>query len=594
MKRKIVLFMSVLSMILTFFTFPSAAAITKGATFFDYYSYSTQKKLTQMPYTMEAYVKQNEITSTAYSIFGNFRDTNTNSFSFRLQNGVPQVLLASLYDKGNYTVDFSKVAVGVNKWTHVSVTFNLETEKANCYIDGELKQTVALLPEQVEAIKTIDFVSDNKTHLTSLGTRHSSKGADSASRRDFKGEIGFFAAYSNTRTDAEIASDFKNYQNPDKNNLICAYNLNESGKPCYEDLSDNKNNLTWAARDFVNNEPEVENYDYSIAVVGDTQAISKISDTTAFYGLYDWITQNADSKKMKAVIGVGDITNNNTPEQWERAVTAFSKMKADVPFFNILGNHDNTDAYGGTVGIYKDYIKFNKTDSTDSFDNTIKTHYQKFKIGDTDWLILGLSCYPTEDEIKWAEEALIWHPFHNVILVTHSYLTAEGEINSGDDVPKIKSRLVDSFSNIVMVLCGHKRNDNVLLNTQTRTDGTTVHAVMANPQDADASVPGGVVTMLYFSENGKKVTTRNYVTAHDCYLGQNSSFTFELDLLENRKTEEESKETTSSETASFEETYSQDDTPAPEKKSSLPLIIGGGVAALIAAIVAVILIKKKK
>ncbi len=589
----------VLAVLIAAFSFPVSAQSPKtGTDFANYYSYSTTKTLTQMPRTMEAWINYSGATSNVQSIFGNFRSTNTNSFSLRVQSGTPRVLLASLYDMGEsaHTLNFTQVRVQAGQWTYLAVTFDVDNQKAHCYIDGELKQTLNISKVQLEAIKSIDFVSDNKTHLSTLGSSHASVG--SSSRRDFLGEIASFAAYSDVRTADEIKKDMESYSSPDKNSLMFAYEFKEKGCESYTDLSGNKTNLGWAGRDFVRKEDvsEPDKYDYSITIVGDTQAISKTPDTTAYYGLYDWISNNISSKKIQAVIGVGDITNNNTDEQWERAKTAFAKINNKVLHFPILGNHDNTDKYGGVVGIYKNYVPFNKTSTSDSYDGTIKSHYKEFKIGDTDWLILGLSYGPTTEELDWAKEVLLWHPKHNVILTTHAYLDGDGTILQKDAAPKIQSELVQAYSNIVMVVCGHMRNDNVLLFTETRADGTTVQALFTNPQDADASVPGGLATMLYFSENSTKVQVRNYATALDCYLGQDSCVEFNLDLVGNRKEPEK----VSSEivpVSSTQETVSDEvpvtTTPSEEKFPVVYIIIGGAVLVVLAVVI-VLVIKKKK
>ena len=81
---------------------------------------------------------------------------------------------------------------------------------------------------------------------------------------------------------------------------------------------------------------EPSDYDYSFAVIGDTQVISYIYPNN-MHTIYDWIVDNKDTHKISHVFGVGDITEKwakNDQEaltEWGNAKEAIYKMMALDP-----------------------------------------------------------------------------------------------------------------------------------------------------------------------------------------------------------------------------------------------------------------------
>src|SRR5687768_369115 len=78
---------------------------------------------------------------------------------------------------------------------------------------------------------------------------------------------------------------------------------------------------------------------FTIAVMPDTQHYEG-KHAPNFHAQTAWIaTQQAD-RRIAAVLHLGDITNNNRPEQWTVARDAMARLDGRVPYFMVPGNHD--------------------------------------------------------------------------------------------------------------------------------------------------------------------------------------------------------------------------------------------------------------
>lgn len=504
-------------------------APTSGASFENLPGYVTVSNPERMPCTFEAWVNMKE-TNGVSLIFGNQKETKTNSFAFLIRDGVPTLTIGIRAE----SISFYKSEIPCGQWTHVAIAADTEAMKFHCYINGELKESRSMIQGHVNAMEAVEFNSETKTHRTMVGGYFSQSGVVS---EPFCGRIGSFAAYSTARTAEEIAADYKNYRDPDTKGLMAAYVFEESGKAVYRDLSRGGIDLSWAGSSYLNEDELTlpENYDYSIMVIGDTQGLTQRSNDSGYFGMYNWLVKNIESKKIQAVIGVGDITDDNIPEQWEKASTAFAGLEGKVKHFPVLGNHDVSTSYGGDdPELFKQYLIFEQDENNGSFDGSMKSYFSRFEIQGQKYLFLGLGYVPSREELDWAKTVLEAHPDHNVILSCHGYLDDDGTPLTHSGAPEIREQLVLPYSNVVLVLCGHMHNENVLLYTEVREDRTTVQALLTNPQEYNYDVNLGIATGLYFTNGGKTVHVANHVAGYDAYLGADSVRTFELDLVHNR------------------------------------------------------------
>lgn len=134
--------------------------------------------------------------------------------------------------------------------------------------------------------------------------------------------------------------------------------------------------------DFIDIDSSSENYAFSFAAVGDTQKLlwyDLENGTTKFADMYDWIVENAEAKKIKCVMGLGDITdtnNNDNTNEWNYAKANIDKLKdADIPFTIVRGNHDKR--YSETN--FNDFFPYSEYKDTisGSFDQTIKRLFRR-------------------------------------------------------------------------------------------------------------------------------------------------------------------------------------------------------------------------
>ena len=53
-----------------------------------------------------------------------------------------------------------------------------------------------------------------------------------------------------------------------------------------------------------------------------------------------WIAKNKEKYNIRYVIGLGDITDKNTEQEWRHAQNAINELDGRVPYALVPGNHD--------------------------------------------------------------------------------------------------------------------------------------------------------------------------------------------------------------------------------------------------------------
>ncbi len=294
----------------------------------------------------------------------------------------------------------------------------------------------------------------------------------------------------------------------------------------------------------------VGEYAFSLAVVGDTQTMCNqgAKGSSAMPGMYRWIVDNVESKKIQYVLGLGDITekgedwghkNNDTEaetlvgdREWAYAKECISIMDGAVPYTLVRGaGHDGLARFNEWFADYTPY-----TDNIGGYmtEGDIGNVYHTFEANGTKYMILCLDFGTKDPAIEWATDVIEEHPDYKVIVTTHSYLEKDGSLletgeeycpsqsyydpnnNDGDD---LWEKLIKKHENIFMVICGHMSCDDVVISQVQGDHGNTVTQMLIDPQDFDKNLTGGygMVAMLYFSENGTDVAVEYYSTAKDKY-----------------------------------------------------------------------------
>ena len=241
------------------------------------------------------------------------------------------------------------------------------------------------------------------------------------------------------------------------------------------------------------------------------------------------------------MLGVGDVTQSqNNAAEFELAKNAIYKMNGVVPYSLVRGNHDNSPEYNNT---------FNNADYTSQFEgfynDKIENSYRRMTIGDTKYLFITLDYGPEDEVLDWAGELCATYPDHKVIITTHAYLYADGTTIDTDDVcdpitmngrenngETIWNKLGRKYENIFMIISGHISSDRVQVVEAEGDNGNIVTQMLVDFQSVDSDYgygSVGVVTMLYFSEDGKQVEVEAYSPIKQAYFREDNQFTFDIE-----------------------------------------------------------------
>ena len=503
----------------------------KDGLMFDADSRNTiKKKLETIPNTVEAEIFiPKEISGRAGVILGNYGTGK--SFSFEINpNGTPRLYYTAKEDELDKSIVFTGADVRTGDWAHLAITHEETTKKVNCYING------ALVGSSDMYFNYHDLISNEVFNI----------GGDNRSGNEqyFKGLIKSVTAYSDVRSAEEILSDSKNGTNLNDDNLILHHKLSKSdeGKDV-EDLTGNGYMAHYQTTWFEEKDP-VSEYAYSFAVVGDTQIICE-KDPDGMKKIYDWIVDNKESKNIKHVFGLGDITNGNSVAEWIAAKAAVSKLDGVIPYSLVRGNHDGTDYFNGVFDYYAYTSQFNGFYQEGCIDNSYKT----MTIGDVDYLFITLDYGASDAELDWAGSVIEQYPQHQVVLSTHAYMYRDGTTLGPNDVcppadsndanyspnkgynngDQMWDKLVSKYGNIVLVLSGHDPCENVVTRQEAGVHGNIVTQMLIDPQGMDAAMGStGMVAMLYFSEDGKQMEVEFYSTIRNKFFKESNQYKVDL------------------------------------------------------------------
>ncbi|MBQ8254735.1 MAG: metallophosphoesterase, partial [Clostridia bacterium] len=408
------------------------------------------------------------------------------TFSFEIySNGYPRLYIQNNAG-ASHDITFATVNVYNGKKTNLEVI--IEADAVKLFVDGVLAETKSVngIGAFVDAIKP---------------ARNMIVGGDYRERNDlyFKGQL----------IDLEIDG-------------VGKYNFTAAGETV-TDLSGNGNDLKKSG--YLLDYEAPEDFAYSLLVLGDTQYMNDRYPEN-FVKIYDWILENKDTHKIQYVMGVGDITDTDDASEWNRAKKQFDRLNGKVPYSLVIGNHDGSE-------------KMNATFNTDTYNATldgkygdgIENSYRLITVGKVKYLIMTLEFGYRDDVIDWANEVIAAHPTYNVIITTHGYLSSNGAgllANGADSQPSsydatlndadvLWDNLVSKHANISFVICGHVGASTVHTLDAVGDNGNVVKQILVNPQGFDARHPGGfgMVTLLYFNEDGSEMQIRTYSTVYD-------------------------------------------------------------------------------
>lgn len=293
---------------------------------------------------------------------------------------------------------------------------------------------------------------------------------------------------------------------------------------------------------------------WTIAVLPDTQVYS-----LRFPGVYlaqtAWVRTHREDRNIEFALHLGDIVNNNTSMEWERASQAMALLDGVVPYALVPGNHDYGPSGDASTRdtLMNDYFSFDQAAAGATFggayelgklDNT----YHLFEAGGRKWIVVALEWGPRDQVVEWANKVMDAHPERDGILITHAYMNnndlrydhtdsvnpqaynphqyrTPGPMNDGQ---QLWDKLVRKHR-FLMTLNGHVLGDGTGYLADTRDDGGTCHQMLINFQTREL---GGqaYLRLLEFQPNGTTVNVRSYTPIYDRDLTTDDHrFTFEID-----------------------------------------------------------------
>ncbi len=581
MKRFLAILLTVCMMLPLLAALPISAAAgtpTEGVTFNDNEMYYMNGKLNAVPHTIETWLYIPETLppyadgdSRLGSIFSNYSGFPVMPyFHFAVLKGengyYPTLEWKELYDTNNQnkgyhgdpdgkelrTVKFTEAVLPVGEWVHVALTVDARDRSAHCYLNGELAQSITGIEF---------FLGDLDVRLVDLPFVI---GNDNRNGQPyfFRGELGSLSLYAGTRTAEQIKADHKNGVNAADEDLLAHWRFTPEGDKLpalIADQSGNGHSLShnrmWVDAGDSDFASLPEDYAYTMIAVGDTQYMVRddaANGTTYSNTVYQWIADHADELKLKVVMGLGDITDNDTDAHWSVAFNALSKLNGVVPYTLVRGNHDLLkggaafeDIFGGDSA----YLgQFKATDCGVMTKGSAANTYMTLEAEGDKWLILNLDWAPTDEVLTWADLVIKTHKSHKVIVNTHCYMhldytTCDTEDTSnviadpGNYGDEIWDKLIYDNENVVMVLSGHQEANLVTMTQGLGKHGNTVSQFLIDPQAIDnyydgsdnKGQPCGIITIFYFDKDGRTVDVRHYSPIRDQYYQDRNQISFDME-----------------------------------------------------------------
>ncbi len=416
---------------------------------------------------------------------------------------------------------FDKVDVRTGEWIRIALVRDFQKQEARCYLNGKLAQTLPFEDATDGSIKLGHFVLGGD--MRSVNTKY------------FRGRMRALSLWEEARKEETLSRQ----ELVLTGNELMFFDLSGIKEREPETVPDLTGHGYDAAHDnfWITGVEEPTDYSHSIAVIGDTQIVTE-SYPSNLAKIYDWILENRESRKISCVIGLGDITNHSTDAEWKTAKESIFKLQGRLPYILCRGNHDTNAAFTGTFGgtAYEKQLAGTY--------NVLGNAYQLLSAGGNDYLIITLDYGPTDSALVWAAKLIGKYPDRKVIVATHGYLTYDerhldyddkytpnrdktGTRNNGEE---IWEKFVSAHEQIFLVLCGHISSNRVVTVQRTGKNGNLITEIMSDGQGVDSATTNGagLITMLYFSEDGSRIDVRYYSAIRSRYYMNGNQYAISL------------------------------------------------------------------
>jgi len=477
----------------------------------------------------------------------------------------------------DWTID--SVTINDGKWNHIAVVVDAEAGLVRFYLNGAEAATTAI----PEGFGTVEMARP-------IVLGHTINNSASISKW-FDGEIANVAVYGDARNAGEVMLDAITGIDKNDENLLASWALAGSVDSTLE-VYDQK--VTPDDEKYTEYVKDITDGSYTIAFLPDTQIVNRsysddVTEFDYFNNIYTWIIDNADDYNIKAVLGLGDITDTNDTTtnatwshvnyEWNNARNAFDRLSAaGIPWAIVQGNHDYDTLGGRHSDKFQEYFPVSVYDNV-AWDESV------FKLGgcfypeeygytpenqadlasayyylnvdadaDYEYMVLALEFEAGIGTVEWARQVVQKNSDKKVIIITHGYMdpnatrihrTSNGLYHDalcytgGATGEELWQHLVSQYANIEMVVCGHLSCPDIITRVDKGVNGNDVLQVLMDAQGLDASpeCPVGMVGLATYNADGtmvsfKYVATRDYrtETGEGAYFYDDNSNEIEIDL----------------------------------------------------------------
>lgn len=160
-----------------------------------------------------------------------------------------------------------------------------------------------------------------------------------------------------------------------------------------------------------------------------------IPDSSLVGNTFNWIVANRDNTNLKAVLQVGDLTDDGNNSQFLRVDSNYDKFdNNDIPYLYVPGNHDyagGSPTESRVLTTYEAYMGSSRYTGKSYYGNNYggsnANYYINLYIGRQKFIVIGLEFMPRDEVIEWAQSVLDSNVNSKAIIVTHAIVTGWGE-----------------------------------------------------------------------------------------------------------------------------------------------------------------------